>query len=140
MVEKYTLRSGDVMTVASNCGRNVLPIEVARLGRGRGLLVIAFTSRRHSLSVASRHLSGKRLMDIAHIVLDNGCPPGDAVLEVPGSEGKACGTSTALGAVILNAVMAAAIDHLLELGVTPPIYISANLDGADVHNKALSGV
>jgi len=140
MLEKYPLRSGDEMIVASNSGRNVLPIEVARLARERGLVVIALTSRRHSLSVASRHSSGKWLLDIAHIVLDNGCPPGDAVLEVPGSKGKACRTSTALGTVILNAVMAAAIDHLREPGVTPPIYISANLDGADAHNKALSGV
>ena len=100
--------------------------------------VIALTSLNHSLAVASRHSSGKRLLDIADIVLDNGCPPGDALLDVPGSEAKACGSSTVLGTVILNSVMAAAIDRLVELGVTPPLFISGNLDGTDARNRALT--
>jgi len=138
MLEKYPLKKGDVLIVASNSGRNPLAIEVAMRGQELGMRVIALTSLSHSLSVASRHSSGKRLLDVADIVLDNGCPPGDAVLDVPGSEGKACGSSTAVGTVILNSVMAAAIEHMLEMNVTPPIFVSANLDGTDEHNKALA--
>lgn len=138
MLEKYPLRKGDVLVVASNSGRNPLPIEVAMIGRERGLKVIALTSVAHSRSVASRHSNGKRLLDVADIVLDNGCPVGDAVLKVPGSNARACGSSTVLGTAILNSVMAAAIDRLLELGVCPPIFVSGNLDGSDEHNKGLA--
>jgi uncharacterized phosphosugar-binding protein len=138
LMEKYPFERGDVLIVASNSGRNALPIETAMMGKERGMKVIALTSLNHSLAVASRHSSGKRLLDIADIVLDNGCPAGDAVLDVPGSEAKACGTSTVLGTVILNSVMAAAIDRLVELGVTPPLFISANLDGTDARNRALT--
>lgn len=138
MLQKYPLKPGDVLIVASNSGRNPLPIEAAMIAKERGLHVIALTSLTHSRSVASRHSSGKRLLDVADLVLDNGCPAGDAVLEVPGSKAKACGTSTVVGAAILNSVMAAAIGHLLELGVTPPLLSSANLDGTDARNRELT--
>jgi uncharacterized phosphosugar-binding protein len=137
MLSKYELKKGDVLIVASNSGRNALPIETAMIAKDRGLTVIALTSLAHSRSVASRHSSGKRLLDVADIVLDNGCPAGDAILEVKGSDAKACGTSTILGATVLNTVMAGAIDRLLEMGITPPIFISANLDGTDDRNRGL---
>jgi len=138
LMGKYEFKAGDVLIVASNSGRNPLPIETAMIGKERGLTVIALTSLTHSRSVTSRHSSGKRLLDVADIVLDNGCPAGDAALDVPGSEAKACGTSTVIGATILNSVMAAAIDHMLERGVAPPLFISGNLDGTDERNRALA--
>jgi len=136
-LEKYQLQRGDVLFVASNSGRNALPIEMAMIGRERGLKIVAITSLTHSRSVASRHSSGKRLMDVADIVLDNGCPAGDAVLNLPGGLPKTGGSSTALGVVILNSVMATAIERLLELGVTPKILVSANLDGTAARNRDL---
>ena len=60
------------------------------------------------------------------------------MLEVPGSKGNACGTSTAVGTVMLEAVIAAAIERLIQLEVTPTLFISASLDGTDQHNRALT--
>ena len=93
-----------------------------------GLVVIALTSLAHSRAVASRHSSGQRLFEVADMVLDNGGEVGDAVLEVEGLPTKACPTSTVVGAAILNAVMATAIEDLLSKGFVPSVLVSSNVD------------
>jgi uncharacterized phosphosugar-binding protein len=127
ILAEHKMRAGDVLIVASNSGRNPVPIEAAFFGRERGLVIIALTSLTHSQAVAPRHASGQRLFEIADIVLDNGGEPGDAILEVEGLPTKACPTSTVIGAAILNAVVAATIEELLGRGITPPVLISSNV-------------
>ena len=125
---KHEMRAGDVLIVVSNSGRNPVPIEMALLAKERGLVVIALTSLVHSQAVASRHPSGRRLFEVADIVLDNGGDVGDAMLEVEGLPTKACPTSTVIGAAILNAVVAVIIEELLSMGVVPPVLVSSNVD------------
>lgn len=126
ILAQHEMRAGDVLVVASNSGRNPVPIEMALLAKERGVVVIALTSLAHSQAVASRHSSGRRLFEVADVVLDNGGETGDAVLEVEGLLEKACPTSTVTGAAILNAVVAATIEELLGLGVAPRVLVSSN--------------
>ncbi len=125
---RHEMRAVDVLIVASNSGRNPVPIEMALLAKERGLVVIALTSLAHSQAVASRHSSGRHLFEVADVVLDNGGDVGDAMLEVEGLPTKACPTSTVIGAAILNAVVAVIIEELLCMGVVPPILVSSNVD------------
>jgi len=127
ILAEHEMRAGDVLVVASNSGRNPVPIEMALLAKERGLVVIALTSLAHSQAVASRHSSGRRLFEVADVVLDNGGEAGDAVLEVEGLLKKACPTSTVTGAAILNAVVATTIEELLGMGVAPPVLASSNV-------------
>ena len=50
---------------------------------------------------------------------------------------KAGALSTVLGAAIMNAVMVEAIEYMLSKGLTPPVLISANVDGSDEHNEEI---
>ena len=125
---KHEMRAGDVLIVVSNSGRNPVPIEMALLAKERGLVVIALTSLAHSQAVASRHSSGRRLFEVADVILDNGGEVGDAVLEVEGLPTKACPTSTVIGAAILNAVVATTIEELLGMGIVPHVLVSSNVD------------
>src|SRR3954468_6608369 len=43
LLDLYPVESGDVLIVASNSGRNAVPIEMALGGRARGMKVIAIT-------------------------------------------------------------------------------------------------
>ena len=41
----------------------------------------------------------------------------------------------AVGAAMLNAMVAQAVNLILEAGAVPPVFVSANLDGGDEHNR-----
>jgi uncharacterized phosphosugar-binding protein len=134
LLKGLPLKAGETIFVISNSGRNPEPIEVALLAREMGLHVIAVTSLAHSQSVTSRHSSGKKLYELAEVVLDTGTPPGDACMTFKGLTVKAGALSTVLGAALMNAVMVEAIQYMLDKGKDPPVLVSANLDGADEHN------
>jgi uncharacterized phosphosugar-binding protein len=134
---RYDVRPGDVMLIASNSGRNAVPIEMALLAQARGLTVVALTSVKHSRSQTSRHASGRRLFEIADVVLDNCGEPGDTSLELEGMTGGVCATSTVIGAALLQQWVAETCQRLIAQGVTPPILQSSNVDGADAGNAAL---
>ena len=86
----------------------------------------------------SRHPSGKRLFELADVVLDNHGDVGDACVEIDGLEQKVAPTSTVIGAVMLNSIVAAVAQELVDRGMEkPPIFYSANLDGGDELNQRL---
>jgi uncharacterized phosphosugar-binding protein len=134
ILDRYAFGAGDVLIVASNSGINAVPVEAAEIGRERGATVIAITSETYSRAAAAGR---RRIADIAHIVLDNGAPSGDAVTAVPGSLLKVGPVSTAIAVALINAVFAEVAVRLQATGVGAPIYLSANMPGAQEHNARL---
>ncbi|TVP76922.1 MAG: sugar isomerase domain-containing protein [Puniceicoccaceae bacterium] len=135
---QYAVQAGDVVLVISNSGRNASPIEVAVEARAAGLKVIALTCLRMSRATTSRHPSGKKLYELADLVLDNGGVPGDAAIDAPGFDYKVGPTSTMSGALLLNLLTMETIEQLIKMGQTPPTYVSQNADGGAEHNEALA--
>lgn len=133
ILDRYDITNEDVLFVISNSGVNAAPLEAARLGRSLGCKVIAITSVAYSTAAAN---GGEKLADLADIVIDNGIPPGDAIVELPNTSLKSGPASTAIGAAIINAIFAETAHRLAELG-QPPIYLSANMPGAKEKNQAL---
>jgi uncharacterized phosphosugar-binding protein len=127
----------DVFVIASSSGGNGTIVEMAEHVTARGHKLIAITSLEHTARITPRHPSGKRLKDFADVVLDNGAPYGDAVLPLPGGAGSVCGISSVGNTIVAQAMVAEAVRLLVERGVTPPVYISANAAGGDVHNDVL---
>ena len=100
--------------------------------------MVVITSLDMSKSTTSRHASGKRLYELGDYVLDNGGMPGDAAIDVSGFDFKVGPTSTMSGALLLNLLSMEIIENLIEMGVTPPTYVSQNADGGAKHNEALA--
>lgn len=117
----------DVFIIISNSGRNAVPIEVAIEAKKRENKVIAITSKTYSKNVSSRHPSGKKLMDVADVVLDNCGKLGDVVIKIPKIEQGLGPTSTITGAYLLNAVMVQAASNLSKVMREPPVFWSGNL-------------
>lgn len=136
ILDRYDIRPGDVLIIASNSGVNAATIEAADIGRERGARIIALTSVAYSAEVAAARGGIRRLADLADIVLDNGAPAGDAVIDVPGSPLRVGPVSTAVGVAILNAIFAGVAARLAADG-DAPIYLSANMPGAADVNRAL---
>jgi uncharacterized phosphosugar-binding protein len=134
--ELAPVEDGDVVLIASQSGGNGSTVEMALIAKGAGHRVIALTSLEHSRAITSRHPSGKRLFELADVVIDNGAPHGDAFLPLPDG-GSVCAISSIANAAIAQALVAEVTARLLARGVEPPIYRSANVEGGDVHNDAL---
>lgn len=136
--EHYDIEAGDIALVISNSGINPVPLEVALYAQGRGATVVALTSLAHSNSMASRHSSGKKLYQLADIVLDTQVPAGDAICELDPTALKVGPVSTVIGAALLNAVVTQTARNVLAAGGEPPVLVSANVAIGDEHNRRLA--
>jgi uncharacterized phosphosugar-binding protein len=132
----HDVRPEDAFVVVSNSGRNGSTVEMAMAAGERGLPVVAVTSLDHTRVVTSRHPSGKRLFEVADVVIDNAAPLGDAVLELGGGA-RVCALSSITGAVIAQALTAEIARRYIDAGRVPPVLLSANVDGADERNAML---
>ncbi|GIG90448.1 SIS domain-containing protein [Plantactinospora endophytica] len=121
----------DVLLVASNSGANPLPVEVAQAAKARGLPLIAITSRSYASSIER---PGPRLHDIADVVVDNHCPPGDALVELGPGLPSAGPSSSVVGLALLDAIIVEALGIQIRRGETPEVFMSANMPGAAEHN------
>lgn len=136
ILDDHGVAEGDVLLVFSNSGRNQVATEFAAEARGRGLTVIAVTSLTHSQATTPRG-GGQRLFELADIVIDNRGELGDATVEVPGFDRRVAPTSTAVGAAIVNAIVAQVVGLSIDSGVRPRVYASSNVDSGDAINGAL---
>jgi uncharacterized phosphosugar-binding protein len=126
----------DTLIVISNSGRNAAPVEAAEWARARRVPVIALTSLAHSRSQSSLAPSGKKLYELADVVLDNAGEPGDSLVEVrPGL--RVAATSTIVGAFLLQSVVLSAVEQCLAAGIHPPVLTSGNVAGARDANAQL---
>lgn len=131
------VRADDVMVVISVSGINAVGIEMSEHARARGCRVICLTSARAYAEIESRHSSGKRLADVADLVVDLHVPVGDAVHELDGDVVVGA-ASTILGAAAINAIVVEAAALLLASGRPPPVFRSTNVDGGDEANARLA--
>lgn len=137
LLDAAPARAGDVLILASTSGRNAVVIDMAVAAREKGIQLIGITALDYTNRVTSRHPSGKKLIDLCDVVIDNGAPYGDAAVTVEGFPQKVSPLSTVTGAAVVNALAAEVVSRLVARGVTPPVFISANVDDGDAHNARL---
>lgn len=134
--ELYHMEAGDVLLLASNSGRNAMPIELAKMAKEAGLTVIVFTNLVQSQDATSRHPDKKNLYAYADIVIDNCGAYGDGGFDI--GEGIMMGSSsTFIGAFAAQAISILVATKIKEAGMDIPVFRSANLDGADQYNADL---
>ncbi len=132
----YVIEPADIFLIASNSGVNGSVVGLALRAKADGHPVIAVTSLEHTNAVTPKHSSGKRLCEIADIVIDNRAPFGDATIGL--GDGLSAGAvSSITAAYIAQFLTLGAATRLRDAGEVPPLYISANIPGGDAHNDAL---
>ncbi|MBU6219761.1 MAG: SIS domain-containing protein [Bacteroidetes bacterium] len=125
--DQQNISQNDIMIIISNSGRNAMPIEMAMIAKEMGIKTIAITSLEQSKQYPSRHPSGKKLYEIADLVLDNRVPSGDGLLKIGGNLTGAA--STLSGVFLINLVATEAMKIADAKGIKLPIYHSQNIDG-----------
>ncbi|RNI25208.1 sugar isomerase domain-containing protein [Flexivirga caeni] len=128
---------GDVIVIASNSGVNGSIVGFALEAKRHGYPVIAVTSLEHTAAVEPKHPSGKRLSEIADVVIDNLAPYGDTTLEV---DGVGCGAVSSLTAAFIAQLLTIGTIARLQQSGEPPVYISANVPGGHERNQKLEDV
>ena len=138
LAENNQICENDVLIVHSVSGRNPVAIELAMEAKKKKAAVVCITNMNYSKAVQSRHPSGKKLYQVSDIVIDNHGEKGDSCIKIDGVEQKVSPTSTVIGAAILNSIVAATAQELVNNGLNPPpIFYSANIDGGDEFNSKL---
>ena len=119
----------DAFIVISTSGIRPVIVEAAMGAKKRGLPVIGVVSKAHCEQSVPAHSSGKKLIDVADVILDNQCPPGDCVVEMEGLEWRTGPTSTVTGGMIMNMLRCATAEKLLARGVKPTMLPSHQFVG-----------
>lgn len=119
----------DAFILISTSGIRPLIVEMALGAKKRGMPVIGVVSRPHCENSKPAHSSGKKLIDIADVVLNNHCPPGDCLLELEGLEWRTGPTSTVLGGMLMNMLRVDVAEKLLARGVKPELLPSHQFVG-----------
>lgn len=135
LFENEPIRSGDVMVVFSHGGLNAAGIEVALESRKRGLTVIAVTSMCNYRQRQATHSSGKKLADVADLVIDNCCPAEDALVKIDGWKAPVAASSTVATVMISMQLVAQVAAELGKRGLVPPVFVSPNVPGIPADNN-----
>jgi uncharacterized phosphosugar-binding protein len=138
ILASFDVRPGEVVVVVSNSGINPVPIELALEAQAIGATTIAVTSEANYRTALSRHSSGKRLSEVADLTIDSRVPVGDAILALDGLDVQVAAASTALGAALMNAIVAQTAEEMLAAGQRPPVIVSMNVPGGDAANAELT--
>jgi uncharacterized phosphosugar-binding protein len=140
VLDYYHLEKDETLIIVNAYGINSMTIDSALTAKEKELRVIAVTSPAFARAVPSdhpaRHPSKKSLHELdIDVLIDNHMPVGDAIVSIEGFEQKVSPVSTILNAFVLNSLVACTVEKLVERGVTPPIWMSANMPGGDEANK-----
>lgn len=131
ILRNFVFHANDSMIIFSNGGVNGVVIDVALGAKRRGLPVIAVISMAHSMASPVRHSSGKRLLEIADITIDNCSPVGDAMVAIEGLE-TPVGPGSSIGYVaVVNMLKCLVAEELVRRGKPPLVLTSAALIGAE---------
>jgi uncharacterized phosphosugar-binding protein len=143
VLEAYRVgrKPGEVIIIVNAYGVNAMCIDTVLEAKKRKMITIGITSRSFADSLPkdhpSRHPTGRNLYQEVDYFLNCHLPYGDAVVEIEDCSQKTGPTSTFCNVFTINLLMIETVKRLMEMGVQPPLWMSANLPGGDEANRSL---
>jgi len=131
ILANFSFRPTDVMLVFSVGGVTAVPIEMAEGARRRGMRVVTVTSVEHSRASEPGHRDGRRLLDVADLVIDLGTPVGDALITLDGLQEPVGPSSSVVAVAVANEIKVQTAELLLARGGVPPVITAPALVGPE---------
>ena len=135
ILRNFVFSAPDCFLLFSNSGVNEVVIDVALEAKRMGMPVIAVVSVDHCTASSALHSSGKKLIDVADIVIDNCTPAGDALVRIPNLEDPIGPGSTVGAAAVTNTLKCRIAEKLTALGKPPIVLTSAVFIGREASQK-----
>ena len=135
ILRSHQLDPADAMILFSHSGINAVIMDIAIECKERGIALIGVTSLPHSTSVSSRHSSGKRLFEVADVVIDTGIPLADASLFIDGLASPVGASSTSVTIAVAHAIVSATAEKLVKQGISPHVMVSPTTTGKEAANR-----
>ena len=131
----HKINPPDVLILISNPGNNAMPIDVALEAQRRNVKSIAISSVTYANYLPPRHSTGKKLIEVVDVVIDNCGNVGDTSVKIDGLEQELAPTSTITGTYIIHSILLQAAENLQKKGIKPLVYWSGNLPNGMEANK-----
>ena len=136
ILRNFEMDKRDAMIVFSTSGTSVVPVEVAMAARDLGLYTIGVTSLAHCRWAKPRQPEGRKLVDVVDLVLDNGAPPGDALVSIDKLPWPVGPGSTLGNTIVVNALKCQ-IAELLTAAGEPPLVLTSSYHVGDQESARL---
>ena len=127
----FAVTRDDALLAISSSGCNAVTIDVAIEARLQGMFVVALTSQANAAASTSHHQSGRKLHEVADLVLDQQAPPGDSAVWIKDLQTPVAPLSSITSCTIINLIKAEVARLLTEAGHPPKVLTSACHLGAD---------
>ncbi|GAC1310015.1 MAG: SIS domain-containing protein [Isosphaeraceae bacterium] len=121
----FAVTADDCLLAISTSGCSAVTIDVALEAKRLGMFVVALTSLTHSKVSDSRHESGRKLYEVADLVLDHHAPAGDAVIRIDRLEAPVAPVSTIGSCLIVNLLKCEVARILTDAGAPPKVLTAA---------------
>src|SRR5688500_17269730 len=125
ILRNFVFSAPDCFLLFSNSGVNEVVVDVALEAKRLNMPVIAVVSVEHCTASPPNHSSGKKLTDIADIIIDNCTPAGDALVRIANLEDPVGPGSTISAAAVTNALKCSIAERLTGRG-KPPIVLTSS--------------
>jgi len=135
ILRNFVFDRHDTFLIFSNSGINEVVVDVALEAKRLDMPVIGVVSMEHCTASPAVHSSGKKLIDIADIVIDNCTPAGDALVRVPNLEDPVGPGSTIGAAAITNMLKCSIAEKLAARGKPPIVLTSGFFIGSEASKK-----
>lgn len=139
IMEGYDFDPRDTLWIFSHSGINAVNIDVARRAKALGMKVVVCGSEAGFRSTPSRHSSGKKLFELADVVVDNCTDSIDASVSIKNHQDKIGPISTMAFVTLVWMIITTVAENLVEQGVKLWIHPSHNVPGDTTAHERLDG-
>ena len=129
IMKSYAFDARDTMWIFSHTGINNVNIDVALRAKELGMRVVATGSAEQASSSAARHPLGKKLFDLADVVIDTRVPAGDSSVPLVGHQDNVGPVSTMAFVTVVWMTITTVAEILAARGVKLFIHPSHNVPG-----------
>jgi uncharacterized phosphosugar-binding protein len=137
IMKGYTFDPRDTMWLFSHSGLNPVNIDIATEAKKKGMKIVVAGSAAAYADTPARHSSGRKLFDLADIVIDTCVPAVDASVDLPNHVDRVGPISTMAFVTVVWLTVTTVAEILEKRGIALHIHPSHNVPGDTTAHERL---